>query len=162
MAKLFYALREKAPEYVGGDFYCSGNKLKSLKGIAKNIKGGLYISKNELTSLEGCPKIIGKNFNIYINKLKSLKYGPLPEVLMTALVPVQERFRKLKINLVLEGLSEGILYYRLDADEGVLCGAGGKMLHESFLKELENIKSQNNLKLIARDCAPLAVYGGSN
>jgi hypothetical protein len=109
------------------------------------------------------PRVVTAEENTSSSKLsKSLKYGPLPEVLMTALVPVQERFRKLKINLVLEGLSEGILYYRLDADEGVLCGAGGKMLHESFLKELENIKSQNNLKLIARDCAPLAVYGGSN
>lgn len=88
----------------------------------------------------------------------SRRFGPLPEGLEESLREVCERFQAMKIHLVLEGVSENILYYRLDAQEGVLCGAGGKLLHESFIRALARV----NPCLIARDASPLAVYGGAS
>ncbi len=88
---------------------------------------------------------------------QSRKYGPVPADVISALDPARQRFRNMKVQLVLEGESEGILYYRLDADEGVLCGAGGKLLHDSFSREAALVCPN----LSVRDASPLAVYGGS-
>ncbi len=59
-----------------GDFYCSYNKLTSLKGAPKIVKGGFSCSFNKLTSLEGAPKIVEGDFYCGHNKLTSLKGSP--------------------------------------------------------------------------------------
>lgn len=85
------------------------------------------------------------------------KFGQIPQAMMKGLEPIVERFNEMKIHLLLDGLSEGVLFYRLEADEGVLCGAGGRFLHESLAREV--LKRFPRLTL--RDVAPLAVYGGA-
>lgn len=88
---------------------------------------------------------------------QSEKYGPVPVEITESLSNVRKRFESMKIKLHLDGLSEGVLYYRLEAEEGVLCGAGGKLMHDSFLREM----SARYPTLATRDSSPLAVYGGS-
>lgn len=85
------------------------------------------------------------------------KYGPVPLKLTQELEAISKRFEKMKVCLHIDGFSEGALYYRLETDEGVLCGAGGKLLHDSFCKEL----AKKFPKILAKDSSPLAVYGGS-
>ncbi len=87
-----------------------------------------------------------------------LKYGPIPGEMIQALEPLRKRFEAMKVRALLEGLSEGILYYRLEAEEGVLCGAGGKLMHDSFASAL----AQRYPTLVPRDAGPVAVYGGSS
>lgn len=102
------------------------------------------------------PRVIGAE-TAASPKPKSSKYGPVPTALVSALDPIRQRFQQMKIQLALEGVSEGTLYYRLDADEGVLCGAGGKLLHDSLIREV----ATHFPELLVQDCSPLAVYGGS-
>lgn len=85
------------------------------------------------------------------------KYGPVPFQLNQTLEDIAKRFESMRVKLYIDGFSEGTLYYRLETDEGVLCGAGGKLLHDSFCKEL--IKKFP--EILAKDSSPLAVYGGS-
>jgi hypothetical protein len=86
-----------------------------------------------------------------------IKYGPVPTEIQEGLVPARARLGAMRVKLQIEGLSEGNLYYRLDAEEGVLCGAGGKLLHDSLAREVQGLFPKLQLK----DCSPLAVYGGS-
>ena len=44
---------------VGGSFYCSHNKLTSLKGAPKKVGGTFNCSSNKLNSLKGAPKEVG-------------------------------------------------------------------------------------------------------
>jgi len=60
---------------VKGDFDCSYNKLKSLKGCPKKVGGGFYCEYNKLTSLKGCPEI-EKSFDCSNNQLISLEECP--------------------------------------------------------------------------------------
>ncbi len=84
------------------------------------------------------------------------RFGPLPVGLVEGLHEVRTRFESMKIRLRLEGVSEGVLYYQLEAEEGVLCGAGGKLLHDSFARAVARVNSA----LTPKDIAPIAVYGG--
>ena len=84
---------------VMGDFDCSANKLKSLKGCPKEVEGDFSCSFNKLYSLEngpsklgedadyfcdnnklltlnGSPKKINGSFYCYHNKLSTLEYSP--------------------------------------------------------------------------------------
>jgi len=61
---------------VGGDFYCSYNKLTSLKGAPKKVGGDFICSYNKLTSLEGAPEEVGESFYCSHNPLKSTKGKP--------------------------------------------------------------------------------------
>ena len=47
---------------VGGNFYCSHNKLTSLINAPKIVTGNFTCYNNFLTSLEGAPKSVGLNF----------------------------------------------------------------------------------------------------
>ncbi len=62
---------------VNGSFYCSVNKLTTLKGCPKYVGGYFDCSNNELTSLEFCPEEVGESFNCMLNKLTSLEYSPI-------------------------------------------------------------------------------------
>lgn len=86
------------------------------------------------------------------------RFGAVPPEVAVALGDACARFEAMKVKLLLKGVSEGVLYYELKADEGVLCGAGGKLLHDSLAREM----SQRLPHLTARDVAPLAVYGGAS
>lgn len=97
-------------------------------------------------SAESCAPVLPKQ-----------KYGPIETDVLDKFQPVFARFKQMKIQLVLEGISEGTLYYRLDPEKGVLCGAGGKLMHETFLRDTKKLFPD----LDALDAAPLAVYGGS-
>jgi hypothetical protein len=61
---------------IDGGFYCSYNKLTTLKNCPKNITGNFYCDYNQLTSLEGCPKTINNNFSCNNNQLTSLEGCP--------------------------------------------------------------------------------------
>ena len=61
---------------VGGDFYCEGNQLTTLKGAPQEVGGSLYCRNNQLTTLEGAPQEVGGNFNCGINQLTTLKGAP--------------------------------------------------------------------------------------
>lgn len=86
-----------------------------------------------------------------------LRYGVVPDQLLIDLEPLKEKFKNMKINMQLDGFSEGTLYYRLEVDSGVLCGAGGRLMHDLFLKEMKKLYPQYQVQ----DSSPLAVYGGS-
>jgi hypothetical protein len=70
----------KLPDFsnviVEGDFWCSDNKLESLKGAPHVVKGGFYCGDNRLSSLEYCPHTVGGNFSCSYNKLTSLEHAP--------------------------------------------------------------------------------------
>ena len=61
---------------VKGDFDCSDNKLKSLKGAPNYVGVSFNCEHNELTSLIGCPKIVKDTFICNNNNLVSLDYCP--------------------------------------------------------------------------------------
>ena len=61
---------------VGGDFYCSGNQLKSLEGAPKSVDGDFWCNRNQLTSLTGAPVSVGGNFYCNGNRLTSLEGAP--------------------------------------------------------------------------------------
>lgn len=87
-----------------------------------------------------------------------VKFGPVPQDVQAALEEIGKNFEQMKVRFQVRGFSEGVLYYELEAKEGVLCGAGGKLLHDSLLLSF----AEKIPNLIARDVAPLAVYGGSS
>ena len=59
-----------------GNFYCSGNKLTTLKGCPKSVGDGFDCGGNNLTSLEGSPESVGGHFNCQFNNLIDLKGSP--------------------------------------------------------------------------------------
>jgi hypothetical protein len=63
-----------------GDFYCSNNKLTSLKGCPKEVSGRFDCSINRLVTLEGGPESVGENVNCMHNILTSLQGAPLGTV----------------------------------------------------------------------------------
>ncbi len=101
------------------------------------------------------PRVVKENSGTAPEKNK---FGPVNHELEDALKSIRKRFESMKIGLHLDGVSENTLYYRLEAEEGVLCGAGGKLLHESLSREL----AKKFPLLLIKDAAPLAVYGGSS
>lgn len=101
------------------------------------------------------PRVVSRAQDKTFNSFK--KYGSVPAELTQALEGISTRFKNMKVQLYVDGFSEGALYYRLETDEGVLCGAGGKLLHDSFCKEL----AKKYPNVLAKDSSPLAVYGGS-
>ena len=102
------------------------------------------------------PRVVSQEQKSVSPSLK--KYGPVPSELIQALGEISKRFETMRVRLHVDGFSEGALYYRLETDEGVLCGAGGKLLHDSFSKEL----AKKFPEILTRDSSPLAVYGGSS
>ena len=67
---------EGAPQTVGGNFFCSGNRLQSLEGAPKEVGGNFYCYDNQLQSLEGAPKTVGGGFDCSNNRLQSLEGAP--------------------------------------------------------------------------------------
>ena len=65
-----------APQKVGGNFYCRYNKLTSLKGSPQEVGGDFKCSYNKLTSLEGAPQEIGGDFHCICNNLTNLVGAP--------------------------------------------------------------------------------------
>jgi len=63
-------------KYVGGNFYCSDNKLTTLKGAPQEVGRGFDCSDNNLTTLEGAPQEVGGAFVCYGNKLITLEGAP--------------------------------------------------------------------------------------
>ena len=74
----FYDLTELPLKFgvVTLDFYCSDNKLTTLKGSPKSVGRFFNCSANNLTSLEGCPDSVGHDFECDLNKLTDLKGCP--------------------------------------------------------------------------------------
>jgi hypothetical protein len=62
--------------HVSGDFHCSNNSLKTLKGAPHSVGGAFYVNSNKLVSLEGSPHSVGGSFYCQINDLTSLKGSP--------------------------------------------------------------------------------------
>ena len=54
---------------VTGGFYCSNNRLTSLKGCPRWVGGSFYCYNNKLTSLEFSPDYVGGSFDCRYNKL---------------------------------------------------------------------------------------------
>lgn len=103
------------------------------------------------------PRVVGAT-DLAERKIIGQKFGLIPVPMYESLKPIARHFKSMKITLILEGLSEGILYYRLDAEEGVLCGAGGKLMHDTFSREMAKLHPNTAIC----DVEPLAVYGGSS
>ncbi len=62
---------------VEGNFDCSLNSLKSLKGCPQTIGGNLNCMHNKLISLEGAPAKVNGNFTCTYNNLDSLNHAPV-------------------------------------------------------------------------------------
>ncbi len=59
---------------VGGDFWCSGNRLTSLEGAPSAVGGNFWCTDNRLTSLVGVHRILRRvdgSLHIWGNKIKS-------------------------------------------------------------------------------------------
>ncbi len=61
---------------IKGDFNCGNNKLKSLINGPSVVSGDYFCDGNLLYSLEGVALIIGNNFDCSFSLLKSLSHGP--------------------------------------------------------------------------------------
>ena len=64
------------PKEVRGNFFCNYNQLTTLKGGPKEVRGKFYCIGNLLTSLEGAPEKVGETFDCSNNDIKSLKGAP--------------------------------------------------------------------------------------
>ena len=65
-----------APVSVDLDFNCSDNNLDSLVGAPTGVGGGFLCHRNKLDSLVGAPVSVGGDFFCSINKLDSLVGAP--------------------------------------------------------------------------------------
>lgn len=83
------------------------------------------------------------------------KFGPITDLIEKELIPVQAYFKKMNIQLNWEGISEGVLYFKMDSTSGPVCGAGGRFMHQDLEKKINKILPQLKVK----DASPLAVYG---
>jgi hypothetical protein len=64
-----------SPYYVGGDFECNKNTyLKSLEFGPKEVLGSFDAQQSGLTSLKGSPDKVGLDFSVYDNKITSLEH----------------------------------------------------------------------------------------
>ena len=61
---------------VQGNFDCSMNRLKSLKGAPRIVHGHFDCVINKLTTLEGAPREVDGDFDCSNNSLISLKGAP--------------------------------------------------------------------------------------
>lgn len=59
---------------VNGDFLCSDNKLKSLKGAPRIVMGNFDCGENKLTTLDGGPSTVSGNYWCDDNELETF-YG---------------------------------------------------------------------------------------
>ena len=57
------SLPNDIPKYVGDNFWCDYNNLKSLQGAPKYVGGNFDCDDNKLTSLQGAPKYVGGYFS---------------------------------------------------------------------------------------------------
>ena len=64
------------PKEVGGSFYCNNNKLISLENGPEIVNDAYYCNGNRLTTLKGAPKNINMFFTCNFNQLTSLEYAP--------------------------------------------------------------------------------------
>ena len=62
---------EFIPQIIGGNFFCSGNQLKSLEFTPQTVKSSFDCSDNQLISLEFCAQAVGGSF--YCNDNPELK-----------------------------------------------------------------------------------------
>lgn len=85
-----------------------------------------------------------------------LHRGEIPAEFAGGLRELSEDFARQGVSVRWNGFSEGILFYRMEAGSNPLCGAGGRLLHETLLSKLKS----RFPALRAQDDSPLAVYGG--
>ena len=62
---------------IGGNFFCSFNKLTSLVGAPVSVDLDFNCSDNNLDSLVGAPTVVGGGFLCHRNKLDSLVGAPV-------------------------------------------------------------------------------------
>lgn len=62
---------------ITGSFYCSHNKLTTLKGCPIYVGDSFLVEYNKLTSLEGGPSEVGGAYSCADNLLTSLKGSPI-------------------------------------------------------------------------------------
>ena len=77
VTSIFLITLNGSPKFVGGNFYCDGNKnLTNLKSGPEEV-GDTYACSDcsTLTSLEGAPKFVGGDF--YCAKCNNLPYSEL-------------------------------------------------------------------------------------
>lgn len=71
---------EKLPDLsmvvIEGSFYCSRNRLTSLKGVPQHVGGTFLCEDNFLTSLAGAPQYVGENFRCGHNEITTLEGAP--------------------------------------------------------------------------------------
>ena len=121
---------------IKGDFDCSGNQLKTLKGFPEIICGYFNCSNNQLISLKNCPKIIRNGFYCSHNELTSLEFSP--EI-------VNGSFNCCENELIsLEGCPETITSY-FYCNNNLLTIKGLKYLPKELKKNY--IKIDNNKEL---------------
>jgi hypothetical protein len=65
-----------APDHFDGSFYCSHNKLESLKGAPSYIGGGFYSNNCSLKTLEGAPRKVEEDFSCFNNDISTLDGAP--------------------------------------------------------------------------------------
>ncbi|MBZ4042587.1 hypothetical protein [Flavobacterium hibisci] len=64
------------PEYVGGSFNCNSNNLTTLKGGPKFVGGDYFCQENDLTSLKHCPSAINGSLTAFLNRINTFRYLP--------------------------------------------------------------------------------------
>jgi hypothetical protein len=61
---------------VGGDFWCSGNRLTTLAGAPQKVNGSFGCFGNQLTTLAGVPQKVNGSFSCFGNQLTTLAGAP--------------------------------------------------------------------------------------
>ena len=67
---------EGSPKEVRGNFYCSNTNIASLKGCPEEVGGNFWCSNTNITSLEGCPEEVGGSFWCSHTNITSLEGSP--------------------------------------------------------------------------------------
>lgn len=83
------------------------------------------------------------------------RWGGIPEDIRTVLNPIEDSFRKMKLELTFLGLSEKNLFYKMESSENLTCGGAGSL----YRSRLTRLVGEHFPDFKLRDASPLAVYG---
>lgn len=137
-----------------GSFYCDYWR-EAVDGLVMGV-GETERFARHASAGHGDPSCVDVFFDDSLDHAGARpRHGMVPEKILLGLSGIKTRLERMKATLTFEGLSEGVLYYRLESSEGPLCGASGRLLHESITREAKNLFPG----LLLKDASPLAVYG---
>jgi len=96
---------------VDGNFDCTRNNLKDLKGSPKKVTGMFDCWRNDLESLDGCPAEVGSGSDLVFYVQNSVLFNP--EEIKRAMEKRKKSLNDEKTNKTISNIDEQIYYQRV-------------------------------------------------